>query len=68
MDTEDANEEAVNKFFKYGDADLPAYRDDKGFMLCTPSGERPVDDLFKFTHEATPITEAEFNELKAKLG
>ena len=68
MDTEDADEGAVNKFFKYGDADLPAYRDDKGFMICTAKGERPVDDLVKFTHEATPITEAEFDALKAKLG
>lgn len=58
-------EDGPNLFFKYGDNDLPAYRDAGGFMIVTGSGERPVTDLFKFVHEATPITRAEFEELKA---
>ena len=58
---------AKREYFKYGDNDLPAYRDDKGIMIISFGGkEFPPDDLWKFVHEATPISEAEFEELKAR--
>jgi hypothetical protein len=52
-------------FFEYGERRLPAYRDDKGLMVILPGGkERPVDDLWKFWHEASPISEDDFDALK----
>ena len=44
---------------------LPAYPDEKGIMVVVSGGEeKPVEDLWKFAHEATPISAAEFDELK----
>jgi hypothetical protein len=55
-------------FFRYGDHGLPAYRDDRGFMIIMPGGkERPVTDLWKWIHEASPISEDEFNALKKTI-
>jgi hypothetical protein len=46
----------------------PAYRDDRGFMIIMPGGkERPVTDLWKWIHEASPISEDEFNALKKTI-
>jgi len=44
---------------------LPAYRDEKGILIVTPGGEeKPPRDLFAFVHEASEISEAEFEKLK----
>jgi hypothetical protein len=57
----------VTRWYKYGDRDIPAYRDEGGFMLVMDDGtERPVTDLRRWLDEASDITEAEFNELKAR--
>ena len=43
----------------------PAYRDDKGIVVIVPGGEeKPVPDLFKFAHEASQCSKAEFEKLK----
>jgi hypothetical protein len=59
--------EKVAKFFLYGDNNIPAYRDAGGFVLVMPDGsEKPVTDLWKWMHEATAVSEEEFNARKAE--
>jgi hypothetical protein len=56
-------EEEPSMFFDWDG--LPVYRDAKGFMVITVGGdERPIEDLWKFQHQAVPIEEDAFEELK----
>jgi len=67
VEDEAAYEPDTDRFFKYGDSDIPAYRDAGGFMLVMADGtETPVQDLWKWMHEATAISEEEFNARKAE--
>ena len=43
----------------------PAYRDEAGITAILPGGEeKPITDLWKFIHEAVPVSEEDFEKAK----
>jgi hypothetical protein len=55
--------EAGGEFFDWNG--LPVYRDAKGLTVVAHGGkEHPVEDLWKFLHEAVPVDESDFEALK----
>jgi hypothetical protein len=64
----DENDPAPERPRFYDWEGRPVYRSLHSLIVvCSDGGEKPVWDLWKFMHEASAITEAEFERLKGAV-